>query len=96
MKLKSTTILLFLCISNIFGQVYTKNKSKFHFAQGAMGLDFQYVPSSGITHTITNGKTKEYQFGGYVIPRIVIGGLYFYGHADIAFLKINSNLNYEK
>jgi outer membrane protein W len=80
----STTLFVFTGYS-VFSQSYISNRSKYHFAQGAMGLDFQYISRTGLTKYTSEGKTKEYAFGGYTVPRIVIGGLHFWGHADIAF-----------
>jgi outer membrane protein W len=78
-------IILLRLINASYGQVYLQNKSKYRFAQGAMGVDFQYISHTGTSNTITKGKVKNYQFGGFTVPRIVIGGLHFWGHADIAF-----------
>ncbi len=79
------SLLIIWSINSIYAQSYITNKNKYHFAQGAMGLDFQYISRTGVTHTLQNGTKKEYQFGGYLVPKIVIGGLHFWGHADIAF-----------
>ncbi len=68
-----------------FSQSYLSNKGKFHFAQGSMGVDFQYVGANGSSSFITDNVATPFQVGGYYIPRIVIGGLHFWGHADIAF-----------
>ncbi len=75
----------FLVFKPSLAQSYLTNKSKYHFAQGAMGLDFQFISRTGITHTLQNGTKKQYQYGGYVVPKLMIGGLHFWGHADIAF-----------
>jgi outer membrane protein W len=88
MILKKTLSLLFVSFIGFLevkSQSYLENKSKYHFAQGAMGVDFQYISRTGITHTLQNGLKKEYQFGGFAVPKVVIGGLHFWGHADIAF-----------
>jgi outer membrane protein W len=84
-SMKLVTVYFILFTNILQAQSYLNNKSKYQFAQGAMGVDFQYISRTGSTNTITNGKTKSYQFGGYTIPRLVIGGLHFWGHADIAF-----------
>lgn len=87
MKLLKQFFFLFLILSqfDVVSQSYITNKSKYQFAQGAMGLDFQYLSRSGVSYVLKNGNKKEIAFGGYTIPRLVIGGLHFWGHADIAF-----------
>jgi hypothetical protein len=83
-------LLLIISITFFFSnsshsQSYLGNKSKYRFAQGAMGIDLQYIPANGSSNTITNNLSKGFNYGGYYVPKIVIGGLHFWGHADIAF-----------
>ncbi len=86
--MKKLLLLVVSCLSFIqtsHSQSYLDNKSKFRFAQGAMGLDLQYIPANGTSNTITNNQTRPLNYGGFYVPKIVIGGLHFWGHADIAF-----------
>jgi hypothetical protein len=85
-KCKTRLLLIIFCIiaNNTIAQPYLTNKGKYRFAQGAMGIDFLYVPQNGqSTYIDSNGK-NSYNFGGFYIPRIVIGGTHFWGHLDFA------------
>jgi hypothetical protein len=82
-KIILSIILIFSIITDINAQNYLTNKSKYQFAQGAMGLDFLYIPKTGTSTLLDSNGAYNYQFGGYFIPRLAIGGTHFWGHADV-------------
>jgi outer membrane protein W len=85
---KCNTILVLLLLgffaNNCIAQPYLTNKGKYRFAQGAMGIDFLYIPQNGQSTIIDSNGNYTYKFGGNFIPRIVIGGTHFWGHLDFA------------
>lgn len=56
---------------------------RYSFAQTVMGLDFEYIPSSGkASFLTTDGALQKYTFNDMLRPRFTISGLHFWGHAE--------------
>lgn len=72
--------------SSLTAQVYVEKQSRHRFAQMTLGLDFQHVSNgtstyiAGMEGTTANFSTLAWQSN--TIPRFIIGGTHFWGHAD--------------
>ncbi len=66
-------------------QLYEKEKSQHRFAQAYIGLNTQFLPSSGQMHWAGSDRN----FAAAYTPRFTIGGLHFWGHLDF---KMNFGL----
>jgi hypothetical protein len=80
------TLLCFLISVSLYGQadtVYSQNylDRSTRFAWLTYGGDLNYL-SGGTTQQLINGSRQTTDFGGTLIPRITIGGIHFWGHAD--------------
>ncbi len=79
-------VCIFLVTKSLYGQsdsVYTQsylNKST-RFAWLTYGGDLNYL-SGGTTQQFINGVKQNTDFGGTLAPRLTIGGIHFWGHAD--------------
>jgi hypothetical protein len=81
-----STILCFLISVNLYGQtdtVYTLDylDRSTRFAWLTYGGDLNYL-SGGTTQQLINGTRQPTEFGGTLMPRLTIGGIHFWGHAD--------------
>ncbi len=90
----SLWVLCFFALSGFWQEVsaqdYLKAKTRFRFAQTYLGLDSIYSPESGrIYSPIDTPRSISHSFS----PRLTIGGLHFWGHADFyVSFPIYSNL----
>lgn len=87
MKFNLLLILSFLVISNVsFGQtdsIYTSEylRRSTKFAWTTIGSDM-LILGGGSNSFSTNGIAQEVDFSPSFIPRLTIGGIHFWGHAD--------------
>ncbi|MEM9338173.1 MAG: hypothetical protein AAGA66_05550 [Bacteroidota bacterium] len=51
------------------------------FAWFTYGGDWNYL-TGGTTQQLVNGRQEPTEFGGTLMPRLTIGGIHFWGHAD--------------
>lgn len=100
------TILCLLISTCLFGQtdsIYTKDyiEKSTRFAWLTYGGDLNFL-SGGTTQQFINGTKQDVDFGSTLMPRLTIGGIHFWGHADfyvtfpLSFLTLQekpSNLN---
>jgi hypothetical protein len=87
LKMRVFSLITGLLITiNLYGQpdsVYTQgylDKST-RFAWLTYGGDLNYL-SGGTTQQLINGTKQATDFGATVLPRLTIGGIHFWGHAD--------------
>lgn len=77
----------------VYSMKYINRSTK--FAQLTFGGDLLFL-NSGETDFAKNGLTRNIAYGNTAIPRLSIGGLHFWGHADfyvsfpLSFLAISS------
>jgi len=71
-------------VGNISAQLYVDSAgARFRFAQTYLGLDMQMQSSGGrIRYTSADGLLKNDVLDARLSPRITIGGMHFWGHAD--------------
>jgi hypothetical protein len=87
MKFNLLLITSFVIMSNVsFGQTDSTYTSKYinrstKFAWTTFGGDFLML-GSGSTSFSNNGITQQVDFNPTFIPRLTIGGIHFWGHAD--------------
>lgn len=67
--------------ASVYSQPYVEGGNTRHrFAQTYLGVDLQYVPETGLTHSSSDhslvGMPERF------LPRLTIGGVHFWGHAD--------------
>jgi len=80
-------IIYFLVSLGLYAQqdsVYTKeylDKST-RFAWLTFGGDLNYLITGGNTQQLLNSTKQNTAFGGTLMPRLTIGGIHFWGHAD--------------
>ena len=79
-------LLGFLISLNLQGQTdsaYTQNylEESTRFAWLTYGGDLNYL-SGGTTQQLINGVKETTDFGSTIMPRLTIGGIHFWGHAD--------------
>ena len=85
--MKAVFIVFSLLISiSLYGQsdsVYTQSylDKSTRFAWLTYGGDLNYL-SGGTTQQFMNGVKQGADFGSTLIPRLTIGGIHFWGHAD--------------
>ena len=76
-------MLLHTCLT---AQVYVEKQSRHRFAQMTLGLDFQHVGNGTSTYiSEMEGSTLTFStlpWQSSTIPRFIIGGTHFWGHAD--------------
>ena len=66
------------------GEDPAQAESRFTFAQTYFGLNLSLAPSPGKVNLTPNAETAdEFDLPTMVGPRLVIGGLHFWGHADM-------------
>ena len=80
------TVFSVLLSANIFGQIdsiYTQDylDKSTRFAWLTYGGDLNYL-SGGTTQQLINETTQTINFGSTLMPRLTIGGIHFWGHAD--------------
>lgn len=97
------TILLLIAITlavGVYGQTdstYTQRylERSTRFAWLTYGGDLNYL-TGGQTERLFNGSRRELDFGGSLVPRLTVGGIHFWGHADfyvsfpLSFLTLQS------
>ncbi|MEO0898374.1 MAG: hypothetical protein AAFY71_18315 [Bacteroidota bacterium] len=83
----------FLLFNFLFAQVYVGEgkQTRHRFAQMTMGLDFLYVPQGGIGGVGSGVIPFPQEFPDMLRPRLSIGGMHFWGHADfhVSFPLLN-------
>ena len=73
-------VILFVNISH--AQVYLDKQSRHRFAQLHLGLDTEFS-FGGVTQYINEfNELEDQKIQGNLIPRFIIGGTHFWGHAD--------------
>ena len=65
-----------------FSQVFVEKQTRHRFAQNSMGFDFQNGVGGHTFFQNRNGQVEKLDINGTTVPRIVLGGLHFWGHAD--------------
>lgn len=80
------TVLGILLSVSLYGQtdsVYTKEylEKSTRFAWLTYGGDLNYL-SGGTTQLLSDGLKQATDFGSTLMPRLTIGGIHFWGHAD--------------
>ncbi len=75
-------LVLSFIVQPLFSQVYTEKQSRHRFAQMTLGLDLQSSFDGSTSYIDANGNIKSINFPGTVVPRFIIGGTHFWGHAD--------------
>ncbi len=86
--MKSITLIT-LCLLGalpLFSQPYSEGRHTRHrFAQLTLGAEVAYFPALGSTQYLNNdGVLTSSSVPGLISPRLSIGGLHFWGHADFA------------
>ena len=61
---------------------YIQTQDRFDFAQTYLGLDWMQPSQLTTTYLNANGERKTTNVSLPLIPRLTIGGLHFWGHAD--------------
>lgn len=71
-------------------QLYVDSaNARFRFAQMYVGLDMQVQPSGGnLAYQATNGVLQQTAMDTRIAPRVTIGGMHFWGHADF-FISVS-------
>jgi len=97
MKVIGTLILLIISTvlygqtDSLYTQTYLDRSTR--FAWLTYGGDLNYL-TGGSTQQLINGSKQQTNFGGTFLPRLTIGGIHFWGHADfyvsfpLSFLSI--------
>lgn len=83
-------VLTAVCNTQSAAQVTQNDQhSRFHFAKSYIGLGFQGIPSGGKAFYPTDavGSTSAFSMGSRLTPRLLIGGIHFWGRTDF-FLNI--------
>ncbi len=85
--MKSAIFLLalsFVLLHGMLAQPYTKERHTRHrFAQLTLGADVVFFPSSGSTQYLSGtGQLISTRIPALAVPRIWVGGLHFWGHAE--------------
>ncbi|MEM6515689.1 MAG: hypothetical protein AAF688_05860 [Bacteroidota bacterium] len=76
-------ILLFFCFLNsVDSQVYTEKQTRHRFAQMNFGFDLQSNIGGSTTFLNDANLLQTYEFGTSLVPRLLLGGTHFWGHAD--------------
>lgn len=77
-------VVILTSIGNIFAQLYVDSaNARYRFAQTYIGLDMQVQPGGGsIRYAGADGVVKNELLDPRFTPRITIGGMHFWGHAD--------------
>ena len=86
LKLLFHTILYLLISTSLFGQADTIYSQDYldkstRFAWLTYGGDLNYL-SGGETQRLIDGRKQDAQFGSTLMPRLTVGGIHFWGHAD--------------
>lgn len=77
------TLLVVVCIQSGYGQHYTEKKTRHRFAEMTVGVDIQRHLGTELS-SLRNGSVSNFRLNGQLIPRILIGGTHFWGHADFS------------
>jgi len=56
---------------------------RFRFAEGTIGFDLEYIPSSGEGLYLNDGSINAYQYPAQLTPRFIISGLHFWRNTDL-------------
>lgn len=85
-KVTMTRILSIIILSifgqTVFSQVYIEKQSRHRFAQLNLGLDIQSSFGGSTKFVDVNGNIKSTNIQSTLLPRFLIGGTHFWGHAD--------------
>ena len=66
------------------GEDPAQAESRFSFAQSYFGVNLSFAPTPGKINLTPNAETAdEFELPTMLAPRLQIGGLHFWGHADI-------------
>ncbi|GAB4408820.1 MAG: hypothetical protein OHK0039_12100 [Bacteroidia bacterium] len=81
---RSLTFWLGLLPLMILAQPYTVEggHTRHRFAQLTLGADMLWMPGGGTGYHLQENQPVAYSFGNQLIPRIIIAGTHFWGHAD--------------
>ncbi len=69
-------------IQSLCAQVYTEKQSRHRFAQMTLGLDLQSSFGGNTKYIDAFGIKQSQDLPTTVVPRFLIGGTHFWGHAD--------------
>ncbi len=75
-------VILSFIVQSLFAQVYTEKQSRHRFAQMTLGFDLQSSLGGSTSFIDATGNIKSVNYPGTVVPRFIIGGTHFWGHAD--------------
>ena len=82
MKLLLTIITILLISQTGYSQVYTEKQSRHRFAQLNLGFDFQSSFGGSTKYFDVQGNIQSLDLDNNFLPRLLIGGTHFWGHAD--------------
>ena len=77
-------------------QVYVEKQTRHRFAQLNLGVDYQVHLGGEAVFLNQDGSRSGYDLNAFYVPRFVIGGTHFWGHADfyIAISLYNQQQNF--
>lgn len=89
------SIFILLICNPAYSQVYTEKRTRHRFAQLNPGVDFQSSFGGSTKYVDQQGNTQTLNLTSSYVPRLLIGGTHFWGHADfyIAIPLFSSTLN---
>ncbi|MEM1136717.1 MAG: hypothetical protein AAGI07_12845 [Bacteroidota bacterium] len=90
--LTSLSITLFAQTDSVYTQSYLDRSTK--FAWFTYGGDLNYL-TGGTTQRLVDGSLQNTDFGSNLLPRLTIGGVHFWGHADLYVTFPLSFLTYQ-
>ena len=77
-------LLGFISVQSGYAQVYTEKQTRHRFAQLNMGFDYQTHTQGSSVFLNGDGALTSFDLTQTHIPRFVIGGTHFWGHADFS------------
>jgi hypothetical protein len=77
----AAVVCIALSIPAAQAQLYTEQQTRHRFAEMTIGLDLQQHLGMESNY-LQNGQVQSLDVDGSIIPRILIGGTHFWGHAD--------------
>jgi len=80
-KIKIVLIFVFL-INTLFSQVYTEKQTRHRFAQLNLGFDIETSFGGNTRYFDRQRDIKTLDLNSNTVPRFIVGGTHFWGHAD--------------
>lgn len=75
---------LLCCSSGLQAQVYYEQASRHRFAQLTLGVELESGWGGQTNYLATDGRLLTQDLASTLRPRILIGGMHFWGHADFS------------